>query len=229
MRTRQARSALFLAASLISAARLRAQTQPQPPSAALDLQSLKAMLRSPQPITWVFTGDSVTAGDLWTHSARDYYAPVLRASPLGQAARPRHRHQQDRRHPPGLRLAKSNLYPNIVRLMIGMNDSTRGPSVEALFRVNLQNLVGEIRANGAIPILQTTNWKRLDPHRADLPEYNAIIKGVAVREHVIHVDIGSTGTSTALWRTSANGSETQSTRTVLVTLNRRMRCSSRSV
>lgn len=197
MRIRQSFPVVLVAAFFLAALCVHAQNQSAPDagtSAARDLDSLHALLRSPQPITWVFTGDSVTAGDKWTHGVRDYTQlfcehvrwDMQRGRDIVINTAVSGNKTDDILRDFDWRVA--HLRPNIVSLMIGMNDSTRGPAGEAIFEANLQKLIEEIRANGAIPILQTTNWTLSDPHRTDLPAYNAIIKDVAVREHVILVE-----------------------------------------
>lgn len=81
-----------------------------------------------------------------------------------------------------------HLHPNVVSLMIGMNDSVRGKAGEKLFEINLRELVERIRGTGAIPILHTTNTTMADSRRQDLSTYNTIIRKVATSEKVILVD-----------------------------------------
>jgi lysophospholipase L1-like esterase len=81
-----------------------------------------------------------------------------------------------------------HLHPDVVSLMIGMNDSVRGVDGELIFEANLQHLIDKIRAIGAIPIIHTTNWTLDDPQRHDLPHYNLIIRRVAALDHVTLID-----------------------------------------
>ncbi|MGC9223097.1 MAG: SGNH/GDSL hydrolase family protein [Terracidiphilus sp.] len=152
------------------------------------------LLESPRPITWVFTGDSVTQGAKWTGDCRPY--PAIFAE--------RVRWELDRSRDIVVNTAISgnraqdilddfdwrvaHLHPDVVSLMIGMNDSIGGSQKEPAFAANLAELVRRIRALGAIPILHTTNTTLYDRDRADLPQYNAIIRSVAASWHVILVD-----------------------------------------
>lgn len=161
---------------------------------ANDLDYLHNLLEAQQPITWVFTGDSITEGAKWTGGSRTY----------SEIFSERIRWEMKRERDIVVNTAISgnttddiledfnwrigHLHPNVVSLMVGMNDSVRGPSGELAFKTNLRRMVDLIRATGAIPILQTTNWTLEDPLRADLPAYNKIIRQVAASKLVVLVD-----------------------------------------
>ena len=185
------------AALLFATCLLSAQTQSASPVAAPgaeDLARLHRLLESPRPITWVFTGDSVTQGAKWTGDSRPYPAIfaervrwelhrsrdiVINTAISGNRA-------QDILDDFNWRVA--HLHPDVVSLMIGMNDSIGGSQKEQAFAADLAKLVRRIRALGAIPILHTTNTTLYDRDRVDLPQYNAIIRSVAASWHVILVD-----------------------------------------
>jgi lysophospholipase L1-like esterase len=174
-----------------------AQT-PEPDSAvvttATDLQTLQNLLHQPHQLTWVFTGDSITHGALWTNGARSWSELVSE----------RLRWEMRRTRDLVINTAISgnraddiltdfdwrvaHLHPDVVTLMIGMNDCSAGPAGQKHFAANLEELVTRIRALGAIPILATTNTTLKDPNRTDLPAYNAIVRSVATRQNVILVD-----------------------------------------
>jgi len=163
-------------------------------STARDMHILQQRLAESDPITWVFTGDSVTQGAKWVQGARPYSAIVEE----------RLRWEMSRRRDIVVNTAISgnktddilsdfdwrigHLHPDVVSLMIGMNDSVRGPKGERLFRDNLVALIAHIRSMGAIPILHTTNTTQFDPARTDLPAYNRIISRIAEDEQIILVD-----------------------------------------
>lgn len=190
--------AILLSVVLAHSAPVRPESRSMPAAdntdSAYDLDSLHALLKAQQPITWVFTGDSVTEGAKWTGGSRAY----------SEIFSERIRWEMKRERDIVINTAISgnttddilddfywrigHLHPNIVSLMIGINDSVRGPAGEPAFESNLRRLVEGIRAIHAIPILQTTNWTLEEPLRADLPAYNAIVRKVATSERVILVD-----------------------------------------
>ncbi|MCF3650454.1 SGNH/GDSL hydrolase family protein [Synoicihabitans lomoniglobus] len=179
---------LSLTASFMSAA----DTSP-------DLALIRARLTDTQrPLTWVMTGDSITQGAKWLGSTRSYpeqFEEVVRW------------HLQRRRdffintaisgeRTDGL-LADfswrvSRFQPDVVSLMIGMNDAVAGPDGRAAYEANLRTLIASIRALGAIPVLHRTN--PIDTaaegarSRADLPAYNAIIATVATDTGTVLID-----------------------------------------
>ncbi len=161
---------------------------------AQDLGRLHRLLQSPKPITWVFTGDSVTQGAKWAGDYRPYpdivserirwelkrsRDIVVNTAISGSRAR-------DILHDFNWRVA--HLHPDVVSLMVGMNDCVGGKQQEESFQANLEELVRRIRLIGAIPVLHTTNTTLHDKDRTDLPRYNIIIRRVAVSESVILVD-----------------------------------------
>lgn len=183
---------------------------PRNGDANADLATLQARLKDQRPITWLFTGDSVTEGAKWVGARRSY----------SEIFSERVRWEMNRGRDVVVNTAisgnktdnilsdfdwrVSHLHPDVISLMIGMNDCTRGQAGEQMFETNLRELISRIRGLGAIPILHTTNTTLPDAHRADLPAYNAIIKKVAASEKVILVD------NRQYWqqnRTAANLSE----------------------
>jgi len=85
------------------------------------------------------------------------------------------------------------LKPDAVLIMIGVNDITKLPTAEE-FRTNLTKLVQMVRADNAIPVLQT--YAPLLPDETDVQkkrvehfdEYMEIIRTVAAAEDVLLVD-----------------------------------------
>jgi lysophospholipase L1-like esterase len=85
--------------------------------------------------------------------------------------------------------------PDVVSVMIGMNDAARPPEFRAGFADRLRDLLRRIRAAGAIPILHRTNPVDEESRDASvtsrapsLPEINAVIARIAAEEQVIVVD-----------------------------------------
>lgn len=188
-------TALWILFPVLSAhAQLAPTATPPTVDANADLAALQARLKGQSPITWLFTGDSVTEGAKWVGARRSY----------SEIFSERVRWEINRGRDIVMNTAISgnktdnilsdfdwrvgHLHPDVVSLMIGMNDCTRGQAGEPMFEANLRELISRIRGIGAIPILHTTNTTLPDAHRADLPAYNAIIKKVAASEKVILVD-----------------------------------------
>lgn len=169
------------------------------PSASADLAALRTRLADREnPLTWVFTGDSVTQGAKWLGRERSY----------PEVFQERLRWELNRRRDIVINSAISGqkadgveadfdwrvrqFHPAVVSVMLGINDSLRGPAGRAGFAAALRTMIRAIRAAGAIPILHTTNTVGYpDPDsekRPDLPAYNAMIREVAAAEGVILVD-----------------------------------------
>ena len=149
-----------------------------------------------RPLTWVFTGDSITHGAKHTHGNRSYvehFAERVRWE-LGRG--------QDVIINTGLsgdraagllrnfeaRVARFK--PDVVSIMIGMNDSTRGPEGREEFRSNLRQLVLRVRSLGALAVLHTPNT--VEPaaakERGDLPAYAGLVAEVAREQQTALVD-----------------------------------------
>jgi lysophospholipase L1-like esterase len=181
-----------------------AAAQAQPISSAAtdssplaDLVKIRSLMTNKSvPIIWVFTGDSITHGASHTHGERSY--PEHFAERI--------RWELDRRRDVVINTGISGdtaqgilkdfehrvarFKPEVVSLMIGMNDCARGPQMRDQFEANLRELVHRIRAAGAVPILHTTNPidTNRETKRNDLPAYDEIIAKVAKAEHVVLVD-----------------------------------------
>lgn len=160
------------------------------------LSGIQCLLQSPEPVTWVFTGDSITHGALHTLGWRSYpehFAERVR----WELARVRDvvintGISGDRTG--GIlkdfswRVARFE--PDVVSLMFGMNDCGTGPDGREAFRANLLALIDRVQAARALPLLHTPNtvyWKN-SQGREDLPAYAQIIREVAEQRGVAVVD-----------------------------------------
>ncbi len=161
------------------------------------LAGIRAILADKaHPLTWVFTGDSITHGAKHTHGSRTYvehFAERVRWE-LGRV--------QDIVINTGISGDKADgilrtfewriarFKPDVVSIMIGMNDCARGPEKRAEFRTNLVQLIRQTRALGAVPILHTQNTTEASAakERGDLPAYAAIVAEVAREQNTVLVD-----------------------------------------
>ncbi len=164
-----------------------------------DLARIQAMLADKRtPINWVFTGDSITHALVHTLGERsyaehfeervraEYWRPfdvIIKTGISGDTADGILRTFKRR-------IGEFN--PQVVSVMIGMNDTRRGGSPEKKeeFRLNLTSLVKRIRDIGAVPILHNLNLVDVekDKLQTHTDEYSAIVDQVAREQGVILVD-----------------------------------------
>jgi lysophospholipase L1-like esterase len=128
------------------------------------MQKVQVLLSdSKKPAKWLFYGDSITHGALHTFGRRDYTEHfservrtelgrpqdiVIKTAISGNTTR-------DLLATFDWRVA--GLQPDVVFLMIGMNDCSTGRNIPLEeFRSNLRLLVNKIEELGGLPILQTT-------------------------------------------------------------------------
>lgn len=161
-----------------------------------DLERIKKLLRKKDPIKWLFTGDSITAGVKHTHGYRSY--PEI----FGE----RIRWEMSRPRDTVINTAISGnvaqniiddfnwridqFKPQIVSLMIGTNDCARKAMTPEIFEENLHFLSDKIKGIDAIALLHTPNVIIYEdaPERAGLIEYVKAIRKVAGSEKLILVD-----------------------------------------
>ena len=159
-----------------------------------DIQDIQQELQSDtyEPMIWVFYGDSITHGAKHTYGWRDY--PELFAERVGYEMQ-RGRDMIINSGESGnttLHLLDdfdwriTQFKPDVVSVMIGLNDSSQGPENRDTFRANMNEIVSKIRATGAALLLNTTNPKVFS--EGDLPAYNDIIREVAEANSVSLVD-----------------------------------------
>jgi len=139
--------------------------QPATEAAPLaELSLLQKKLSAPaEPLTWAITGDSITQGAKWVGRERSY-AEIIQE---------RVRWEMNRRRDffmnsgisgekvTGLRAGFEwrvlRFRPDIVAIMIGMNDSVAGPAGRVAFEAELREMICQVRTAGAIPLLHHTN------------------------------------------------------------------------
>jgi lysophospholipase L1-like esterase len=160
------------------------------------LATIQSLLADKHPLTWVFTGDNTIQGAFYTAGQRscvEIFSERLRAEL---------RRSMDVVINSGisgdtvpyalstLRWRALRFKPDIVVVSLGLNDAKAGvPGLEQ-FTEQMQELLDEIRTQGAIPLL-------ILPHpicvsaisnREALPHYVEALKAVAVRDEVPCVD-----------------------------------------
>jgi len=151
------------------------------------LAALTRRLHETTPITWVFTGDSITHGALYTEGWRSF------PEHFAERVRWELRRLQDVVINTGvfgegsagllasLEARVLRFRPEVVLILIGMNDAVSGIAGRSQFRENLYEIVGRMREAETIPVLQTPNTVfELNARRwHDLPAYVEIIREVA--------------------------------------------------
>jgi acyl-CoA thioesterase-1 len=145
----------LLALLLALAAPLAAQESP-------DLAKLRARMASKEPMTWLFTGDSITHGALHTKGWRSF-AEIFAERVRFEARRPRDlvvnsgiSGDTTAGLMPDLEWRVLRFKPDAVFMMFGMNDCVKGPDL-AGYEANLRAMVAAIRAQGGIPVMMRVN------------------------------------------------------------------------
>lgn len=161
-----------------------------------DLERITELIAQKNPIKWIFTGDSITAGVKHTQGYRSY--PEI----FGE----RIRWEMGRARDIIVNTAISGnvtqnilddfswrvgqFKPEVVSLMIGTNDCARKEMTAEIFENKLNHLLDMIRETGAIPILHTPNVIITGeaPERAGLIDYVRMIQKTAEKMNIILVD-----------------------------------------
>ena len=160
------------------------------------LAGIKELLARKEPVTWVFTGDSITHGALHTLGWRSY------PEHFAERVRWELRRMRDVVINTGISGDRTKgiladidrralrFQPEVVSIMFGMNDCSAGPAGHDTFRKNLNAIVDKIIAAGAVPLVNTPNtvYVKNAGGRADLPAYSQIIKDVATERELALVD-----------------------------------------
>lgn len=166
-----------------------------------DIVKLAALLKKPDPLTWVFTGDSVTQGAHHTYGDRCY--PEI----IAERIRWELRRITDIVINSGVNGTNTKYLldsfewyvtrfrPSVVSVMYGINDCQEKAITVPLFRQYLSEIIQRVRQQSAIPVIHTPNGIDMKgmttmktASRARLPEYVNIIAEVAKQEQCIVVD-----------------------------------------
>lgn len=161
-------------------------------------QPITRHLAGKDPLTWVFTGDSITHGALHTMGWRSYpehFAERVRWE-LGRMRDIVINTGISGDRMPRL-LADSDwrvhrFRPHIVSLMMGMNDCVSGQAGRQEFRQSLDRFLLELRERGSLLLLHTPN-RIYSPdmskdRRQDLPSYVEILREFAAERKLPMVD-----------------------------------------
>jgi lysophospholipase L1-like esterase len=157
---------------------------------------LKTLLKSKEPLIWIFTGDSITHGALHTFGQRSYVEHfaervrwelrrmndvVINTGISGDTMK-------------GISAGEDRrifqFRPNVVSLNIGMNDCRNGSEGLGFFRDSIEALIKKSREAKALLILNTPNiiYFPNDKARADLPLYVDAIRELAGKHKIALVD-----------------------------------------
>lgn len=126
------------------------------------MHRIKTMLARPEPVAWLFIGDSITHGALHTMGWRDY-TELFRERVLWEKSRrldlvvnTAYSGFTTRGLLAEYDLRVDRFQADVVFIMIGMNDCSGQGVPPAEFRQNLRELAARIEARGGLPVLQTT-------------------------------------------------------------------------
>lgn len=160
------------------------------------MRPARALLTAPEPLRWVFTGDSITHGAVHTSGARDYvelFAEHLRWD-LG-----RRRDHVITTGVSGRRIDDLELdldwsvlqyRPHVVSLMFGLNDCVADGAEVGGFAASYRRVIRSIQDAGATVVLHTPNRViATDPERrASLPAYVEAVRALASESDAALVD-----------------------------------------
>lgn len=146
---------ILLALLGLATATLGAQESP-------DLAKLRARMAEKAPVTWLFTGDSITHGALHTKGWRSF-AEIFAERVRFEARRPRDivvntgiSGDTTAGLMPDLEWRVLRFRPDVVFVMFGMNDCVKGPDL-AGYEANLRKITAAVRAQGGIPVMMRVN------------------------------------------------------------------------
>ncbi len=152
------------------------------------------MIRGDKGSSIVFTGDSITHGPLHTKGYRSY------TEHFREILKEKFKNENIMVFNTGVSGATTrdiirdfhicvNIYdPDVVFIMLGMNDSSNQIVPLEEYRSNILELINKVREIGAIPIIQTSNIIKMDLSRKSLKFYMDIVRAVARENNVMLID-----------------------------------------
>jgi lysophospholipase L1-like esterase len=179
-----------------AAKRALGEVRDRRPVPASGRAGIKALLERKEPVTWVLTGDSITHGALHTRGWRSY------PEHFAERVRWELRRVRDLVINTGISGDRTgglladldwralHLKPDVVSVMLGMNDCAAGEAGRDEFRRNLTEIVRRVSTSGAIPVLNTPNtiYVQNAVGRADLPAYAQIVRDVGRDTQTLVID-----------------------------------------
>ena len=167
-----------------------------------DWEKLQAKLRQENPISWLFTGDSITHGANTSEGLRrfsEYFNSYLHSTLINRIGRTNDlvmntgvANSTTRYLRQAFQQSVLDKGADVVFLALGMNDSVNAPTKERVeqntYRQNLEYFIDQIRASGAIPVLQTQNYPT-DGRHASFDAWMDTVREVAAEKKVILLDV----------------------------------------
>ena len=164
---------------------------------ATTLQSIQSLLKNPEPIRWLFAGDSITHGALHTMGWRDY------VELFGERVRWEMGRMRDcviKTACSGWRIGElrddfewsiAQYRPHVVSINVGMNDCTAKTEGRAEFEKVYLEVVGRIREKTQAQVLLHTPIRILPSETSRAPflaDYACAVREVAARTGTALVD-----------------------------------------
>ncbi len=155
-------------------------------------QQFRDLINSENSATWLFSGDSVTHGANFTQGYRIYSEHfserirtemkrsddvIINTAVAGETSKTILKKLEDR---------VIRFQPDVVSLMIGIDDSESGAAGRKIFQKNLREIIEQIRETGSLLFLHTPPYFDPSEHKAhaDIRAYVKIIRETA-REYWI--------------------------------------------
>ncbi|KAB7789817.1 GDSL-type esterase/lipase family protein [Bifidobacterium leontopitheci] len=165
-----------------------------------DYKTLSEKLSKTDGINWLFIGDSITQGVLYTRGYRIYselFANQLETEKVRGVSR-----ADDLVMNTGISSADASWplksgafdkwvtekHPNVVFITFGMNDGRSHQFPVDQYIANLTSIIDKVRELGAIPILQTQNYTTDATFNTNLDTYFDAERRLAIKKDVILVD-----------------------------------------
>ena len=183
---------------LAMAAVAQAPTGPPPAASPGSFDKVRGLLQGTEPVTWVFTGDSITHGALHTMGWRSYvehFAERVRFELKRSRDIVINTGISGNRMPNLMSDVEWRVHrfqPHVVSLMMGMNDCVAGPAGRENYRGELTKFHEDLKRRGSLLLLHTPNpIVIIDPAkelRKDLPAYVEILRKFAADNAIPLVD-----------------------------------------
>lgn len=162
-----------------------------------ELARIKARMADKRPMTWVFTGDSITHGAVHTKGWR-CFAEIFAEKVRAEMGRKRDlvvntgiSGDTTAGFMPDIEWRLTRFKPDVAFVMFGMNDCVKGPDL-ATYETNLRTIVAAVRREGGIPVLMRVNPAVPGSPRekvvARLAAYMEAVERVARAEKVLVID-----------------------------------------